>query len=164
MGKRSNFERAEKDFYPTPKEAFLPLLPYLVEYGKNFIEPCCGDGRLVRYLEEAGYTCVQSSDDEVDARYSTYPKCDFFITNPPWTRSTLHGIIENLSTQAWTWLLFDADWMHTKQSAGLIKRCSTILPIGRVKWIEGSKHTGKDNVCWYLFIPGYFQGPKFLGR
>ena len=25
MGKRSNFDRIERDFYPTPEEAFLPL-------------------------------------------------------------------------------------------------------------------------------------------
>ena len=29
MGKRSNFERREADFYPTPRGAVLPLIPYL---------------------------------------------------------------------------------------------------------------------------------------
>ena len=29
MGKRSSFERREADFYPTPKAAVLPLIPYL---------------------------------------------------------------------------------------------------------------------------------------
>ena len=29
MGKRSNFERIERDFYPTPEEALIPLLPHL---------------------------------------------------------------------------------------------------------------------------------------
>ena len=29
MGKRSNFERREADFYPTPRAAVLPLIPYL---------------------------------------------------------------------------------------------------------------------------------------
>ena len=28
MGKRSDFERRERDFYPTPEEAVLPLLSY----------------------------------------------------------------------------------------------------------------------------------------
>ena len=31
MGKRSNFERNPRDFYPTPKEAVIPLLPHLPE-------------------------------------------------------------------------------------------------------------------------------------
>ena len=29
MGKRSNFERREADFYPTPRAAVVPLVPYL---------------------------------------------------------------------------------------------------------------------------------------
>jgi hypothetical protein len=29
MGKRSNFERRPADFYPTPKAAVLPLIPFL---------------------------------------------------------------------------------------------------------------------------------------
>jgi hypothetical protein len=29
MGKRSNFERREADFYPTPRAALVPLIPYL---------------------------------------------------------------------------------------------------------------------------------------
>ena len=29
MGKRSNFERREADFYPTPRAAVVPLIPHL---------------------------------------------------------------------------------------------------------------------------------------
>jgi hypothetical protein len=29
MGKRSNFERREADFYPTPRAAVVPLVPHL---------------------------------------------------------------------------------------------------------------------------------------
>ncbi len=38
------------------------------------------------------------------------------------------------------------------------------LPIGRVKWIEGSKHTGKDNTCWYLFDSKHRVSPVFNWR
>ena len=52
MGKRSNFERREADFYPTPRPAVLPLIPYLRSGGiRTFAEPCAGDGALVRHLE-----------------------------------------------------------------------------------------------------------------
>ena len=43
MGKRSNFERREADFYPTPRAAVLPLIPYLRGI-RTFAEPCAGDG------------------------------------------------------------------------------------------------------------------------
>ena len=36
-----------------------------------------------------------------------------------------------------------------KEAAPFMASCSDIVVIGRVKWIEGSKHTGKDNHAWY---------------
>jgi hypothetical protein len=50
-----------------------------------------------------------------------------------------------------TWLLFDADWMHTRQSAPFMPHLRKIVSVGRVKWIPDSPFTGKDNCCWYLF-------------
>jgi len=63
----------------------------------------------------------------------------------------LHPLILHFSKQAPTWLLFDADWIHTKQAVQYLPLCKKVVSIGRVKWIEDSKHTGKDNSCWYLF-------------
>ncbi len=34
-----------------------------------------------------------------------------------------------------------------------VRRCERIVSVGRVKWIAGSPHTGKDNCAWYLFNP-----------
>lgn len=46
MGKRSRFQRAPRDFYPTPAGAVSPLLPRLPpEFA--FVEPCAGAGDLV---------------------------------------------------------------------------------------------------------------------
>jgi hypothetical protein len=61
MGKRSNFERREADFYPTPRAAVLPLIPHLRGI-HTFAEPCAGDGALVRHLESFGLRCVYSGD------------------------------------------------------------------------------------------------------
>ncbi len=63
-----------------------------------------------------------------------------------------------------TWLLFDADWMHTKQSAPYMIYCKKVVSVGRVKWIEGSKSVGKDNCCWYLFDVGQEYPTEFYGR
>ena len=46
MGKRSDFKRRERDFYPTPREALLPLLPH-IKGVRRFREPCAGAGDLV---------------------------------------------------------------------------------------------------------------------
>ena len=52
----------------------------------------------------------------------------------------------------------------TRQAAPYLPHCSDIVAIGRVKWIEGSKHTGKDNACWYKFNSKHRAGPVFHWR
>ena len=172
MGKRSDFVRVERDFYPTPITAVLPLLSHLEEK-TVFAEPCAGDGRLSNHLESFGHISMYRSDiepraegidtrDVFDVKHSVGADC--FITNPPWNRKILHPLIEHLSNIAPTWLLFDADWMHTKQSIPYLTRLKKVVSIGRVKWIEDSKMTGKDNSCWYLFDSQETNKVLFYGR
>lgn len=153
MGKRSDFPRIEKDAYmTTDPRAVRPLLEYYKGRTLAYYEPCVGRGDLISLLSPIG-NCVGSSDVDLDARDWWYKtEADYFITNPPWTRELLHPIIENLRRQLPTWLLFDADWMFTAQSAPYMKYCKVVLPVGRLKWIPGSNHTGKDNCAWYLFV------------
>lgn len=158
MGKRSNFERISKDKYYTPKAAVEPLLGYL-KPNSTFVEPCAGDGALIRHLEEAGHKCHYSCDIEPehpriakrDALNISHVAADYVITNPPWTRSIMHPMIEHFVGLAPTWLLFDANWLFTKQAAPYMRWCSKVVVIGRVKWIEDSKMTGKDDSVWGLF-------------
>ena len=172
MGKRSDFERIPRDYYPTPYQAVLPLVEHLPEW-YTFTEPCAGDGRLIDHLEKHGGTCTQAYD--VEPRNDRVVECDamllkqvntpFFITNPPWDRKILHPLIEHLSSMAPTWLLFDSDWMHTKQSIPFLTKLKKVVSIGRVKWIEGSNSVGKDNCCWYLFDNKDMVKPiEFWGR
>lgn len=160
MGKRSDFERNPRDYYPTPYEAFLPLRAHLPQ-GKTFVEPCAGDGRLIDHIERHDFMeCVYACDiepqrqgiDTQDALFFGFelPKCDFIITNPPWERTVLHKMIESFRLQAPTWLLFDSDWMFTGQAKPYLKHCSKIVSVGRVSWMENGT-SGMDNCAWYLF-------------
>ena len=65
MGKRSDFERQPRDFYPTPMEAVKPLLKHLPE-DFLFAEPCAGNGALIEHLETKG-VCMWASDIEPQA-------------------------------------------------------------------------------------------------
>ena len=184
MGKRSNFARKERDFYPTPVAAVEPLIPHLPERF-TYIEPCCGDGALVRALSSfegvahGGRFCPMleyasdiAPNGDMDARTldafeieDAAPGVDLFVTNCPWDRPVLHRLILHLSEIRPTWLLFDADWMHTKQASQYMEYCRKIVAVGRVKWIPDSPHTGKDNVCWYLFDAGAsLTPPEFWAR
>lgn len=164
MGKRSDgtFERNPRDFYPTPREAVLPLLDFLPK-NATFAEPCCGEFDLVLALEMYDRRCNFSSDiearddlvyvlDALELTEKEVEKCDYIITNPPWDRKILHPMINHFRSLKPTWLLFDSDWAHTRQASPYLPFCSDIVAVGRVKWIPGSKHTGKDNCCWYKFI------------
>ena len=179
MGKRSNFDRVPRDYYPTPIEAVEPLIDHL-PYGKcDYIEPCAGDGRLVAHLEHltgGNSQCIFMSDVEPRAQgiyqndaldlYFPDETVEYIITNPPWERKFLHAFIEHWLDVAPMWLLFDADWMHTKQSATYMTYCNKIVSVGRVKWIEDSSSTGKDNCCWYLFngTDNKIKPTEFYGR
>lgn len=159
MGKRSNFERKERDFYPSPYKAVLPLLPFLNKHTK-FCELMAGDYRLANHLEKHNHTCVYACDIEPqDERVQkqdvlffglSIPECDAIITNPPWSRATLHDAIERFRQLADTWLLFDADWKHTEQAKPYLKYCDKVVNVGRISWEENGV-AGKDNCCWYLF-------------
>lgn len=172
MGKRSSFDRIPRDFYPTPPEAVAPLIPHL-EYGTSFAEPCAGDGALIRALESAGMSCVDALDieprtdiawqgDALDWHHEA--SVDAIITNPPWARNVLHPMIQHFARSRPTWLLFDADWMHTRQSAPFMPILRKVVSVGRIKWIADSPFTGKDNACWYLFDANKAGPAEFIGR
>lgn len=172
MGKRSAFERLPRDYYPTPREALAPLIPHL-EFGVMFAEPCAGDGALIHGLEAAGASCVEALDIEpqTDIAYradaldwNVSDSADYIITNPPWDRKILHPMIRHFSAMRPTWLLFDADWVHTKQAAPFMPLLRMVVSVGRVKWIPDSKMTGKDNCAWHLFWPDADGITQFVGR
>jgi hypothetical protein len=114
--------------------------------------------------------------DQLDATLLTKQdigaNCEYIITNPPWVRTKksgylLHTMIEVFSDLCPTWLLFDADWIHTKQATPYIRdRLLSIVSIGRVSWEENGV-SGKDNCAWYLFDKNardVLDYPEFFGR
>lgn len=174
MAKRSDFERAPRDLYPTPYKAILPLLPHLTP-ATPFIEPCAGDGRLIGYLQEHGHVChgaydVEPGDPSIKRADALNMLTAYaygamtFITNPPWSREILHPLILHLSAQHPTWLLIDANWANTAQAARYLEHCRKIVVIGRVKWIENSPHQGKDDSAWFLFTSARSRASEFYGR
>ncbi len=171
MGKRSNFEKIPRSCYDTPAKGVAPLLPFLAP-GTLFIEPNAGKADLIKHLHAAGHICTAAYDIEprapriqrADALSLRFTTPGIVIGNPPWERDLLHPMILNFSSQRLTWLLFDADWMHTVQSRDFIDRCKAIVSIGRLKWMADSKDTGKDNCAWYCFDNDHTGGPQFYGR
>lgn len=175
MGKRSDFERNERDYYPTPAKAVPPLIPFID--GARYIEPCCGDGRLIAHIRKQvpSAKCVYAGDVTPQEpsfaemhvvqrdmfltdwqKVADETKADMFVTNPPWLNSKdsgymLQKIIHMLSSVRPTWLLMNGNFVFNKKSARSMKICSDIVPVGRLKWIENSPHTGKEDCAWFRF-------------
>lgn len=168
MGKRSDFERVAKDYYRTfDPRAGKALEPFLEE-NYTYAEPFCGRGDLIKQLSG---TCTFASDIEpdeenndtgltfvtksyIDVDNNDLNEADYIITNPPWSRPLLHHSIEHFASMKPTWFLFDANWMFTNQAERYLdKYCTKIVTIGRLKWIEGTTMSGKDDCVWYLFVP-----------
>ena len=178
MGKYSNFERNPRDFYKTPIKAVEPLIDHLPYEEFDYVEPCAGDGELIRHivtLTGGQANCIFASDiepqckgiaqvDALDIEFNIEHNSFTCITNPPWEREFLHSFIDRWLDICDLWLLFDADWMHTKQSAALMTYCAKVVSVGRVKWIEGSKGVGKENCCWYNFKRDQQEPTQFFGR
>ena len=164
MGKRSDFKRRPQDKYRTfdvrAAQALAPHLPW----GCKFWEPCAGGADLIKTLQPFGPQCVVATDINpecegvyrLDALTVTREDVDatgvsHIITNPVWTRPIMHAMIEHFAQMRPTWLLFDADWVHTHQAHKYGPWLQCVVSVGRLCWIEGTGVTGKDNVAWHLF-------------
>ena len=89
-----NDNREKDDFYPTPPQAVLPLLPHLELIGNtqyDVWECACGDGAISKVLEENGLN-VRSTDlidrgygqPNIDFLMETKANCNWIVTNPPY--------------------------------------------------------------------------------
>jgi hypothetical protein len=166
LGKRSKFARIKDDFYPTPRKAVLPLIPYLNGI-RSFAEPCVGDGALVRVLEEFGLHCVWQGDIRTGQNaldFSSYGGADAIITNPPYARELMHRMIAHFRAIVPTWLLLESDWAFNLNAAPFIPACTDIVPIGRVKWFAGTRGNSTANHAWYHFVGRHTAGPILHAR
>lgn len=168
------FDRVERDFYPTPVKATLPLKNSPIGHKLGtYWEPCCADGQLVDGLKSTlpSMKCVMQSDlvtttgsimsvFDIASQDADALGIDCFITNPPWINTSKDGyqlfsMVYHLAKIRPTLMLLNANicwnkgsWQHPIAPMPI---CDWVKPIGRVKWIADSKHSGKEDCAWFLF-------------
>jgi hypothetical protein len=148
----------------------LPLIDHL-EGEATFLEPCAGNGALIQHLETLTsyyWLCKKAYDIDPQPIPITYPvnieqrnalsltihdvvDIDYIITNPPFQWDMLQPLLDHLPDLRPTWLLLPFGYACNKRMAPYMEKCKKLVPIGRVKWIEGSKQTSTDDFGWYLF-------------
>lgn len=158
MGKFSNFERKQRDWYPTidPKAA-AKLAPFVAG---TFIEPCAGDGALIRLLAPYGLSCAFACDiepmsegiEKLDVLFfgAQLPPCDQIITNPPYEFAALSPMIDKFRAHAPTWLLLKADFAFKRESRRHMAYCSYFVNVGRLFW-EENRVRGMEDFAWFRF-------------
>jgi hypothetical protein len=167
MGKRSNFEKREADFYATPRPAVVPLVPYLRGSVTDYAEPCCGESDLIRHLADFGFHCAFAGDIRAGQDALSIPSFGGLpvITNPPYgtgnrSKLLLALIRHFMSASPFAWLLIDYDFSSLELAEPVMRHCTDIVIIPRQKWIEDSDDTGKDNHAWYRFELKHTTGPR----
>lgn len=88
IGGNTAFKRNASDFYPTPPETTQALLNFLqLPHGTFIWEPACGEGHMVRVMEQNGMdvigTDIQSGTDFLTADIPS--GVEWIITNPPFS-------------------------------------------------------------------------------
>lgn len=92
-------KRIASDFYPTPIESFIPVMPFVQLMPGPFWEPACGDRRLVRHLLGEGLTAygtdLSVGHDFLDPGFQAevmigtkeVPRFRSIVTNPPFSKA-----------------------------------------------------------------------------
>lgn len=161
MGKRSNFEKNPRDYYRTfdPK-AGIALEPF-VDPKAKYIEPFAGAGDLIQQLKFADcvlaydiepQACMVEQADAFEIGAEDLIDVDLLITNPPWSKDIFHKALDHFVPLIDCWFLMSSGWKQNKGSAEYVNKWLTdIVPIGRMKWIEGSPHSSVDDCEWLKF-------------
>lgn len=140
----------------------MPLIRVLPPRSR-FYEPCAGSGELVTILQDYGHHCVGMCDIEPDAPHiarldaarltqDDVEGADAIITNPPFRRDMLEPLMDRwLGLNKPLWLLLPIDMLCNAWWAPYAPHIAEIVPIGRIRWIPGSKNVSKDNFAWVRF-------------
>lgn len=124
-GGNTAYQRSSSDFYPTPPEVTKALLDFLGVPPENTTiwEPACGEGHMVRQMEDMGYTVI-GTDIQSGSDFLTVDepcKYDWIITNPPFSLS--EKFIERcIELQKPFALLLKSQYWHAKKRMTLYNR------------------------------------------
>lgn len=164
-------DRPPTDFYPTPDNVTKALLNVLnLDTDTIIWEPACGEGHMVRTLENNGFkvvgTDIQSGTNFLQ---TTKLQGDWIITNPPFNIAenfirhahmlTPHGIALLLKSQYW----------HSAKRLKLFNEFtpSYVCPLSwRPDFLFGKKGGSPTmEVLWTIWMPDrkktrYFPLPK----
>lgn len=180
----AEYPRQPRDTYITPREPIASLLTLGPLFGtlenKSVCDPCCGNGALMRVLEEWGYHAL-GFDIEPWGPYtktnfltepfsSFYGQCDI-VTNPPYgTQGILaRKFIERALSITSIWrgkvaMLLPMDYDSGSSRRHLFKDCTPfkykIVLCYRIHWF--GDQGGEKNFAWYVWDWKNTEAPTII--
>jgi hypothetical protein len=176
----SGYEREAFDKYQTPRWATNCLVPHIPGCVERIWEPACGDGHMVRALEDAGFG-VEATDiynpcdhsagiDFLDFDWSEPIPFDAIITNPPYDvgpefcERSLQYFGRGCTFVA---MLLRVDFDSAKTRRHLFADnpyfSKKIVLLDRIRWEGIEQHTASPsyNHAWYCWDLHYI-GPATI--
>lgn len=157
LGDKSAYGRKERDFYPTPEDVTQALIDYL-SIPKNSViwEPACGNGALSKVLKDNQYQVIETDIIKgQDFLTCDDVKCDWVITNPPFSLS--EQFIERCASTGKPFaLLLKSQYWHAKSRLKLFKSVcpSHVLPLTwRPDFLAGTRGKGSPfmDMIWVVW-------------
>lgn len=179
LGGARGFEREKDDFYPTPRGLSEPLIWRDAELlrGRGPVwEPACGDGAIVRVLQDEDIDCVASDlvyrgcgDGGRDFLLEWTAPAPALITNPPfrlWREFAEHATTLLPRQFSYIALLGRLQLLEGKRVSDLFRRTRlsrVMVSAGRVNMLpEGAVDQGHNGMiawAWFVWLPGHMGPP-----
>ena len=168
LSNRSAVDRNKTDFYATPSEVTVALLDFLESEGlisppARIWEPACGSLAIVEVMLDREYRVVWSDlhpqfDYMLPLDFlSANEKCDWIITNPPFSKAT-EFITRALELGKPCAFLLKSQFWHAKSRLRLFRENppAYVLPLTwRPDFLYGAKSGSPTMEClWTVWIPG----------
>ena len=167
-GGNTAYKRVASDFYPTPPEATVALMDFLdLPKGTKIWEPACGQGHMVKVMEQMGYavigTDIQFGDDFLKALLMD---CEWIITNPPFSQSE-QFIARCLEHGLPFALLLKSQYWHAAKRYPLfnLQQPEAILPLTwRLDFMFKTRGNGSPlmDVMWVQWHPDYHSTTHYV--
>lgn len=183
----SNFKRNELDYYPTPKWVTVAVMDTLLKHNHinhnySIWEPACGEGHMVKVLEEypnqvfysdikdygygrdfiiGNFLLDQGKNGESSFLNKTFTS---IITNPPYGDDAEKFIKKALDISGRTIgvsaFLLRNEYDCSKGRAHLFNQypfARKLVLTSRPRWIEGSTGAPRHNYAWYIWDYKYIN-------
>lgn len=161
--------RRPRDAYYTPEAATLALLTHVPFISGTILEPCAGEGHIVRPLEamDAGFVIASDITTGNDAR-TWWPEThiDWVVTNPPFNQAfeivqNAHNHCDNLA------MLLRLSWLEPTHKRGeWLQRNppNQIIVLPRISF-TGDGKTDSVTCAWMVWEIGKpVEGIKIVSK